>query len=138
MICLSTCRTLFNSYDTIHRSSQDFLCGGALYSPPPKKKSDDIFSHHPLTCHMHVILTISTTLNPPCHLRCTVHLTKFSPLQQNCLEFFCRPGGAPPAHFDILTAFLRHHIQELYTFKCMYVSYWATLYIYEFNNVFHL
>jgi len=31
-------------------------------------------------------------------------------------------------HFDILTAFLRHHIQELHFLKKMYGFYWATLY----------
>jgi len=66
-----------------HRRSQDFVCGGALYSWP---KSDDLFSSH-LLLHGH-ILPATTFLSV-----CGGALAKFSPIfawfqQKMPIKFF--------------------------------------------------
>ena len=67
---------------SFHRRSQDFLSGVHFFL---HQKSDDIFSHHLLACHMRVRLTMSMLPQLPFYVTCRMHLTKFSPSQQNCL-----------------------------------------------------
>ena len=64
-----------------------------VHSVLAQKSYHPFYSYHPLTCHTHVRLSVSTALTPFFMSSWQVHLTKFIPSQVSCLEKNWSPWG---------------------------------------------